>query len=428
MQIYEKNIIFVDYNNLFSLNKREKKTHYFTAKNQQITYKTMNIKNLALLLLVIFSFGCSNKQSAIINGHFHGHSKERLAVEKILPGASSRVIDTLSTDNEGYFSVEVNFEHQTPLFVNIRTIDSYVPLLVSPGENVKVSSIGNIYNNYEVKGSEGSQKLRELNSITTDRIKSLDSLSRLFSSTLSEERAAELSRDYTHEYIQLKRQVIRFVISNPHSLAAIVPLYQPMVNGRFIFDEPTDIIYFRTIADSLAVTHPESPYVISLLRDVEESRNSFVMDSTVTANLEDIVVSLPEIELKDAEGQLRKLSTEVKKAKVTLLDFTKITVPELKVRNREIYEIYEKYKDQGFEVFQVSLDASKPEWLNAVVDARLDWISVNDPRSNASPFLGIYNVQSLPSNFLIDSEANIVTKNISSPEVLEKEILKIINN
>ncbi len=389
-----------------------------------VYYKIMNIRNLALLLLVIFTSGCANNNSAIINGHFFGHGKERLAVEKILPGASSRVIDTLSTDAEGYFSVKVDFDQETPLFVNVRTLDSYVPLLLSPGENVKLSSIGNIYNNYEVSGSQGSEKLRELNNITTQKIKSLDSLSHLFSATLSEERAAEISREYAQSYIQLKRQVIRFVVANPHSLAAIVPLYQPMVNGRFIFDEPTDIIYFRTIADSLAVSYPESPYVISLMRDVEESRSSFVMDSTFTANLEDIVISIPEIELKDAEGKVRKLTQEVAKAKLTLLDFTVISTPELKIRNREIAEIYEKYKDKGFEVFQVSLDNNKAEWLSAVVDARLGWISVNDPRATSSPYLGSYNVQSLPYNFLIDSESNILTKNITSPEKLEEELLK----
>ena len=48
----------------------------------------------------------------------------------------------------------------------------------------------------------------------------------------------------------------------------------------------------------------------------------------------------------------------------------------------------------------------------AVEEQQLPWISVSDLRGRSSVALGLYNVQRLPANFLIDKEGTIVAKNI----------------
>ncbi len=383
----------------------------------------MNIRKFALLFSAIFVSACGNSNNASVDGKFFGNANKRIAIERILPGANVKVIDTLSTNSEGEFSFNVKFEDENPLFVNIRTAESYVPLLLSAGERVEVSSIGNLYNNYKVSGSEGSIKLHELNTITTQRIKELDSLSRLFNPTLSEDRAEELGQEYAKGYVQLKRDVIKFVVTNPYSLSTIVPLYQPMVDGMFIFNEPSDIVYFRAVADSLSTKFPESPYVISLLRDIENNANAYTLDSTLAANIDQVEVAIPEITLKDSEGKMRSL-TQVAKDKVVLLDFTELSTPELKVRNAELAEVYNEYNGKGFEIFQVSINENRATWLRAVVDARLPWVSVRDSKGATS--LRLYNVQKIPSNFLIDREMNIVAKDINSPKALEEELIKFL--
>ncbi len=386
----------------------------------------MNIRNISLFMLLVSLCGCSTNQgSAVVNGRFFGHPNTKLAVEKVLPGAASRIIDTLSTNGEGYFNFEVAFEENNPLFVNVRTRDSYVPLLLESGENVKVESIGNIYNNYKVAGSKGSEKLHELNTITTRQIRAIDSIQLLFSSTLNQRRAEELGREYMQANIQLKRDVIRFVVSNPHSLAVIVPLYQPMVEGRYIFEEPSDIIYYRAIADSLNVSYPNSPYVVSLLRDVERSREMSLVDSTFLVDAQTDVISLPPLLLKDAEGNMRDIN-EVAQGKVLLLDVTQLASTGMRARNRELIELYEKYSDRGFEIYQVSIDENRAAWQNTVVESRIPWVAVNDPRGSLATVLSSYNVTQMPSNFLIDRETTIVARDINSVEEIEialKELL-----
>ena len=85
----------------------------------------------------------------------------------------------------------------------------------------------------------------------------------------------------------------------------------------------------------------------------------------------------------------------------------------------------EKYAAQGFEVYQVSLDANKAQWIGSVAEQRLPWISVCDLRGGDSPAVKLYNVQKIPANFLIDREGNIVRRNVASTgiEGAVKELL-----
>jgi hypothetical protein len=74
----------------------------------------------------------------------------------------------------------------------------------------------------------------------------------------------------------------------------------------------------------------------------------------------------------------------------------------------------------------VSADRSKAVWIRAVQEQALPWVSVCDFRGERSPALGLYNVQKLPSNFLIDREGNIIAKDIYST-ALDKRLAELLD-
>ena len=88
-------------------------------------------------------------------------------------------------------------------------------------------------------------------------------------------------------------------------------------------------------------------------------------------------------------------------------------------------KLYEKYHDQGLEIFQVAIDTSKALWINTIQEQQLPWISVSDLKGELSPVVGAYNVRSLPSNYLIDRTGNIAGKDLMG-EKLEEAIKKNI--
>lgn len=105
-----------------------------------------------------------------------------------------------------------------------------------------------------------------------------------------------------------------------------------------------------------------------------------------------------------------------------MLDFWSAEAGNSNTLNAELKEIYSRYADAPtpLEVYQVSLDTSKPIWINAVQEQQLPWVSVSDLRGRASSVVGLYNVQKLPANFLIDKEGTIVAKDIYGKSLDEK--------
>ena len=110
--------------------------------------------------------------------------------------------------------------------------------------------------------------------------------------------------------------------------------------------------------------------------------------------------------------------------RVILLSFWSTESGRMGGVNADLKEIYERFSERGFEIYQVGIERSKAVWINAVQEQQLPWISVGDMRGEHSPVLGMYNVKSLPANFLIDREGNIVAKNIYGND-LELQLEKL---
>lgn len=375
-------------------------------------FNAMRIKLFVFIFLPLTAAllsSCCSKDQVVINGQFFGASDQTVYLQELAPGREW-TLDSAVCDSKGRFKFKTKVNQENPTFLNLRMDNSFVPLLVEPGQRIDVEAIGNIYVNYTVNGSPGSELLHKFNSRTVSTVQKLDSLSVLYDNEMDTDRMQELGLQYSRTYINLKRDAISFLVKNSKSLVAVVPLYQPIFGNRYLFDSPSDIAYFKLIAESLGDLYPTSPYVSSLKADVGRIRDMQLRDSLLRVSLSGKAADYIDIKMKDAKGDVRTLSSLA--GNVILLDFTSSQELELKTINRELAQVYEKYHDRGFEVYQVSLDNSKQEWINTVIGAGIPWISVCDFMGTESPVVRSYNITRLPSNFLIDRQGNIVAKDI----------------
>ncbi len=130
----------------------------------------------------------------------------------------------------------------------------------------------------------------------------------------------------------------------------------------------------------------------------------------------------PDFTQNDSLGNPVSLSSF--RGKYVLIDFWAAWCGPCRRENPNIVKAYQTYHDKGFEVFGVSLDNEKADWLKAVKDDNLTWIQVSELNGWSNSAAKLYGVNSIPGNFLLDKDGVIVGRNIRGEE-LQEELAKI---
>ncbi|MDX2432111.1 MAG: TlpA disulfide reductase family protein [Bacteroides sp.] len=372
----------------------------------------MRIQYTAFLLLLLAGSACNRNnvsiEGSVVDGEGQTISLERLDVNRI------SLLDSTTIGKGDRFSISTNIENPE-LFVLRHSNGEIVNLLIAPGENISLTTEAESFGKgYDLEGSEESENIRILIEQLNATRSTLDSLQEV-AATVSDPESPHLKvirNAYAQTIVNQKRFTIRYLVGHMTSLSSVYALYQKYDEEEMVMGLQSDLQYFKVIADSLEISHPNSSLTKSLRADISRREAEFSRDSQLNTLIEMAgeASGLLDLSIPDRDG--KELSISDFKGKAVMLVFwasgNQASINQL----LQLKSTYKLYHQKGFEVYAISLDNNKVQWMEAIDYNEFNWINVSElsyPESRADKN---YNVSSLPAGFLINREGDIVARDL----------------
>lgn len=355
-----------------------------------------------------------NRNTTEIAGRIEGGEERSYSLERLDVNRTT-VIDSIRTDKNGAFAIKIDQE-EPALYILKNTEGKIINLLLSPGHQIMLRTTWqNFGTSYEVEGSEESEKIHQLVEQMARTRNDLDSLLSLADAIDDPEdpKMDLIKNTYAQTIIRQKRYTIRFIVENMSSLSSIYALYQKYDPQNLVLGESSDLQYYKSVADSLELHYPEIALVQSLKADIQRKENEINTAFKVEKLLEQAdeeITGLLDLKIPDRNGDSITLSSL--QGNVILVYFWASENPNSVESLLNVRSTYEKYHRRGFEIYAISLDNDRRQWTQSIDYNEFDWVNVSEltfPDSRANLF---YNVTSLPSNFLINRQGDIIAKNL----------------
>lgn len=384
-------------------------------------------KTLFFFFILTFFAGCRNNDVLTVKGTVKKPSKDYIYISRIDINVPV-LIDSSKINRTGNFRIKINARE--PDFYEVGcTANDFVTLLAEPGEKIELSFNGEtFYNNYTVTGSKGSELVQNLDFKLLKTKNKLDSINSLYAKASKEPdfdlKGPLLEEEYLKLMKEQRRYNIEFILKNMNSLSSIKALYQKLNDQIYVLYDPRDLQYLKIVSDSLLKHYPDSKHTKALVNDFEKEMNQFN-----ARRLQQLSAGLPEAkldpDLKDINGKRIVLSSL--KGKYVLLSFWSADSRECIRENLQLKEFYKMFNKKGFEIYQINLDKDETVWKESVKFDELPWINTREENPDDQKYAKLFNVTTLPANFLFDPNGKIIASHLHGQN-LKLKLNQLFNN
>ena len=366
--------------------------------------------SIALLVVAVLNFTACNKQKFNVNGTI-SEAKDSILYFENMSLNGPEVVDSVRLNADGVFHFSAKATG-SPEFYRLRIAGQIINVAADSTENITIKAVFPTRSDgYEVSGSEECSKIKELALMQMRLQAQIDAFAK------SPDLGVDAVEDSVAKVLDVYKNNVKlnYIFKQPMKAYAYFALFQTVVLGDanvLIFNprsSSADVKVFAAVATSWDTYYPQSlrgenlhNIAIAGMKNVRIIHNEAAR--SIDADKVD-VSGLIDIALRDNKGRLRRLKEL--KGRVVMLDFHLFAGEGSLKRIMMLRDLYNKYHAMGFEIYQVSVDPDEHFWKQQT--AALPWISVRDEAGVRSSNLVSYNVQSLPTFFLIDRN-NVLQK------------------
>ncbi len=362
------------------------------------------------ILLIILFFSCQKKE---ITGYMIDGKLENLtdSVLYVISSDSFKVLDTIPCQKDGKFIIQGNADQLSATRIFSEQTGVLLTTWVQNGDKISVTGNIRIPEQIKIKGNEVNDRLTEFKILNKNLLKERTDL---FYKKEIGNRKDTLSGEFKElNYIskisninhQLKDKANQFIKANPSSMASVILMKDYLMD-----------------TDS-----PEKMKELLSLITGEEARNSDMYKKMYSLfeklNKTSVGQKAPEFRVSDLHNDSLNLSSF--EGKYLLLTFAASWCDVCETDNKELVSIYKEFNKEGLEILTISLDENKTSWISVAKKNGIVWHQVVDVHGWGSKMVDLYNVDHVPSNYLIDKNGIIVAKNEygdNLKEIIKKEL------
>lgn len=359
------------------------------------------MKNLLSVLAIAAVFtACKDNTKFTIEGKFENPGTEKKVFLYGMANNNMELVDSTTLSEKGEFkfsrvSPEADFYR-----VNIG-LNEYI-LIAKNGDVVKLDAdLNDKSHKYALKGSDDNKKLLEFSELRAGGMKAIDSLGAEFERRVSEtpdkrnEIFNELTPVYQKAQTELDSKIVKFALENNKSLASFYAI--SIVNPRG--NEEAMVKYAETVDPELKKNKAVADFV----------------DKVVKLKSVQVGQTAPDFTINDFNG--KPISLKDFKGKYVLLDFWASWCAPCRQENPNVVKAYNKFKDKNFTILGISLDKDKAAWANAIKQDGLTWTHASELSDFDGKTVRLYQVDAIPSSFLLDPQGKIVARNLRGEEL-----------
>lgn len=384
--------------------------------------------SLALFILCACDKDTKNTSDFEIAGTLVNSKGESIYLEKLGQQGVS-VVDSAIIGEKGDFFIH-NYSPTVGFYRLKINASNFAMLVLDSAQKLKITGDArDLGNTYKAQGSPDTKLYLEYNSLAQAQKHRTDSLGNIINDSVVKIRTftkkvrlciedsmkiVSLSQSLQKPYEEMMRVyddiLSKKIKENPSSFASIMAIQQ--LSPELYLDS------YKILDKGLQDKYPTNTDVKAFHKMVEQTEATINRTHTIKIGEE-----APDLILQMANGKDLALSNL--RGKVVLIDFWASWCGPCRKEIPNVKRCYEKYKAKGFEIYGVSLDKERDDWIEAISSEGLTWPQVSDLKFWESVAVRTYAVQSIPYTVLIDREGKIIATDLRGAD-LDKKLAEVL--
>lgn len=371
---------------------------------------------LIALSLSILSCSKVKKGEFLISGEAKGIPNGKMVFIKT-QNEVGLVLNVDSTKvKDGKFEFKGKVKEPSIFALYVKDIQQPVPFIMESGEIVIKVDKDSIFKS-KISGTDSNDSFQEFNDKTNAINKRLVDYQNKNIQKLME--AQQKKDNVTIEnlksgYVKIQKEVDDYMNqypdSNPNSYISLLLVERLFNSPDFKYEKVKKT--FENLNEEFRNT-TKGKSISDKLKAIEKN-----MKNPAAAVKNNSLKLAPAFSAKSPNGTTISLKESL--GKVTIIDFWASWCGPCRKENPNVVALYNEFHSKGLNIIGVSLDDDATKWKDAIAKDKLTWNHVSNLKGFEDPIATLYDVQQIPTTFVLDSKGNIVAKDLRGDELKAK--------